>query len=78
MYSPKGFLFQKVEDKGLEQSASDCSDTAIGVQSVPLVSHFGGNVVRWNELRALIASCSDLPEACRQRLVAEGDAAVND
>ena len=63
-----------MEDNGLEQSASRCSDTAISSTSVQSVSHLSENTVRWDDLRALIAECPDLPIQARQSLIARGDA----
>ena len=48
----------------------------VGVQNA--VAKAVQNQVHWSEIRALIAVCPDLPEACRQRLVSEGDAAMAD
>lgn len=39
---------------------------------------FRGPFLPWSELREAIQHCPDLPQAARERLIAEGDAAVSD
>ena len=71
-------MWFEVEDKGLEKTAFSTGKTAVDRFLLSDCSQSVENPLSWAELRQAIIVCPDLPEACRERLVAEGDAAIND